>query len=46
MHSMQSNGGQGLDAIDLAHAGFMSPEQAEKEQASINAPEKWYSTNQ
>lgn len=31
------NGGQGLDAIDLAHIGYATPEQAEKEQASINA---------
>lgn len=29
-------GGHGLDAMDLAHAGFMSPEQAEKEQSSLN----------
>lgn len=37
LHSAQANGGQGLDAIDLAHAGLMTAEQAEKEQSSINA---------
>lgn len=36
LHSM-GQGGQGLDAIDLSHAGMMSPEQAEKEQASVDA---------
>lgn len=36
LHSVQQ-GGAGLDAIDLSHAGLMSPEQAEKEQASVNA---------
>lgn len=30
------SGGQGVDAMDLAHAGFMPPEQAEKEQSSVN----------
>jgi hypothetical protein len=37
LHSAGANGGQGLDAIDLAHAGLMNPEQAAKEQSSINA---------
>lgn len=37
LHSMKDGGGQGLDAIDLSHAGLMTPEQAEKEQSSVNA---------
>lgn len=39
LHSM-AGGGQGLDAIDLAHAGLMKPEQAEKEQSSIDAQKR------
>lgn len=31
------NGGGGVDALDLAHAGITTPEQATKEQASINS---------
>lgn len=31
------NGGTGLSAIDLAHAGLMNPEEATKEQASVDA---------
>lgn len=36
LKSLQS-GGQGLDAIDLSHAGLVDPKTAEKEQSSVNA---------
>lgn len=37
MQAAKSNGGQGLDAMDLARAGFIPPEEAQKEQASLDA---------
>lgn len=37
MQAATQNGGRGLDAIDLAHAGLIPPEEAQKEQASIDA---------
>lgn len=39
LHAMRS-GGQGLSAIDFANAEMLSPEQAQKEQASIDAQRK------
>lgn len=39
LHALQTNGGQGLSAIDLAHpsVGLIPQEEATKEQASIDA---------
>lgn len=37
LHQMNTTGGQGVSAIDLGNAGFMNPEQAQKEQASLDA---------
>lgn len=37
-------GGQGVDPVTLGHAGFMSPEEANKEQASLDRQKQTIST--